>query len=93
MSFDDTNLVDLLRRHAETNPEGVFARFNGEPKTFATLNAQSDVLAARLRTRGLKAGDRVAVMMRNSAEAGAFGVPGRGMRQDVVHTYTESGET
>jgi crotonobetaine/carnitine-CoA ligase len=36
---DDTNLVDLLRLQAAHNPEGVFARFNGGPITFATLDA------------------------------------------------------
>lgn len=51
---------------AARSPEQVFARFNGEPITFAALDAMSGALAAGLRRRGLKAGDRVAVMMRNS---------------------------
>lgn len=81
MSFDDTNLVDLLRRHAGANPEGVFARFNGDPTTFSTLDARSDALARWLRGRGLRPGDHVAVMMRNSAEALAvvFGLAKAGL--------------
>lgn len=52
---------------AEQYPERIFARFNGEPITFAVLKKQSATWAAELRLRGLQPGDRVAVMMRNSA--------------------------
>jgi len=81
MSPDDTNLVDLLRLHAAHNPEGVFARFNGAPITFATLDAQSSTVAAWLRARGLKADEHVAVMMRNSVEtlAVVFGLAKAGL--------------
>ena len=66
MSPDDTNLVDLLRPHAAQNPNGVFARFNGEPITFASsIRGARPPGRAWLRSRGLKPGDRVAVMMRN----------------------------
>src|SRR3712207_5059615 len=68
MSLDNTSLADLLRLHAEKDPNGVFARFNGEPITFALLDSQSASLAAWLRSRGLRSGEHVAVMMRNSAE-------------------------
>ena len=30
MSLNDTNLADLLRLHAEKNPDGIFACFNGD---------------------------------------------------------------
>ncbi|WP_040668763.1 AMP-binding protein, partial [Rhizobium giardinii] len=51
---------------AERNPDQVFAFFNGEPITFATLKMESSAFASALRRKGLQAGDRVAVMMRNS---------------------------
>jgi len=68
MSLDDTSLADLLRLRAEHDPDGIFARFNGEPITFNLLDSQSASLAAWLRSRGLQSGEHVAVMMRNSAE-------------------------
>ncbi len=46
---------------AARKPEQVFARFNGEPITFAALDTMSAALAAELRQRGLKSGDRAAV--------------------------------
>src|SRR5919112_3629482 len=78
---DDTNLVDLLRLHAAKSPEGVFARFNGDPITFAMLDSRSSAVAAWLRSRGLKAGEHVAVMMRNSVEtlAVVFGLAKAGL--------------
>ena len=81
MSLDDINLADLLRLQAEKNPEGIFARFNGAPLTFATLNFQSSSLAAWLRSRGLQTGEHVAVMMRNSVEtlAVVFGLAKAGL--------------
>jgi len=68
MSLDDTSLADLLRLQAQKDPDGIFARFNGKPITFNLLDSQSASLAAWLRSRGLKSGEHVAVMMRNSAE-------------------------
>jgi crotonobetaine/carnitine-CoA ligase len=81
MSRDNTCLGDLLRLQAEKNPEGLFASFNGEPVSFATLDAQSSALAAWARSRGLRSGDHVAVMMRNSIEtlAVVFGLAKAGL--------------
>lgn len=81
MSLDKTNLADLLRQHAGKNPGGIFARFNGEPITFAMLDSQSSALATWLRSRGLRSGEHVAVMMRSSAEtlAVVFGLAKAGL--------------
>ncbi|KLK91347.1 AMP-dependent synthetase [Microvirga vignae] len=81
MSLAGTSLANLLRLHAEKNPDGVFARFNGEPITFAMLDSQSAALAAWLRSRGLQSGEHVAVMMRNSVEtlAVVFGLAKAGL--------------
>ncbi|TYC48300.1 ATP-dependent acyl-CoA ligase [Rhodobacterales bacterium] len=64
-----TELACFVRAFAEkarTSPEKVFATFTGTPITFGELDAMSDTFAAHLRHKGLKRGDAVAVMMRNS---------------------------
>ncbi|GLR90415.1 AMP-binding protein [Bradyrhizobium iriomotense] len=87
---------------AEQNPDRIFAKFNGQAITFATLKKHSATFAADLRFRGLQPGDRVAVMMRNSrlslavlfgiARAGAVWVPvnaqqkGEGLRYILDHS-------
>jgi len=67
MAFDDEGFVGLLRERAERDPDGLFARFEGEPLSFAGLDAMASAFAAHLHREGIVAGDRVAVMMRNSA--------------------------
>ncbi|HTZ81405.1 MAG TPA: AMP-binding protein [Stellaceae bacterium] len=76
------HLFAAKRREA---PERIFARYNGDPLTFAELGRQADGFASALRSRGIAKGERVAVMMRNSpatlavvfglAEAGVIWVP------------------
>lgn len=51
---------------AAQKPDQNFALFNGEPISFAAIERKSAALAAHLNARGLKHGDRAAVMMRNS---------------------------
>ena len=86
---------------AEAEPDRVFARFEGAPVTFGWLHAASDAVAGRLRARGLRAGDRVAVMLPNApatiavlfglAKAGVVWVPvnvahrGDGLRYILEH--------
>ncbi|WP_139976588.1 AMP-binding protein [Ochrobactrum sp. CGA5] len=86
---------------AVQKPEQIFALFNGAPITFASIDRKSAALAAHLRARGLKQGDRAAVMMRNSelslpvlfglARAGIVWVPvnaqqrGEGLRYILEH--------
>jgi crotonobetaine/carnitine-CoA ligase len=62
-------LVELLRRSAISNPDGVYARFNSKPFTYAMLDRDSDSLACAFMAQGLTKGDRVAVMMNNSLMA------------------------
>ncbi|RVI72749.1 class I adenylate-forming enzyme family protein [Sinorhizobium meliloti] len=94
--------IEEFNTKANHHPNRVFARFNGEEITFARLKTHADTLAAHLRLRGLKPGDRVAVMMRNSqfslpvlfgiARAGAVWVPinaqlkGEGLRYILAHS-------
>jgi crotonobetaine/carnitine-CoA ligase len=101
MPIDDAGFVCLLTDRAAREPERVYARFCGEAVTYASLERQSGAFAAHLRRRGIVAGDRVAVMMRNSiasisvvfglARAGVAWVPvnaqqrGEGLRYLLTH--------
>lgn len=94
-------VADFVKK-ADREPDRIFAQFNSEKITFATLKKQSATFAAELRLRGLQPGDRVAVMMRNSrlslavlfgiARSGANWVPvnaqqkGEGLRYILTHS-------
>ncbi|MFT3797642.1 AMP-binding protein [Microbacterium sp.] len=56
--------VELCR----TQPDRVFLSLDGVPYTFARIGAGADAFAHWLRVQGVSRGDRVAVMMRNSAQ-------------------------
>jgi len=81
----DEGFLHLFAAKRRDAPEGIFARFNGAPITFAALGRMADGVAAALRRRGIARGERVAVMMRNSpatlgtifglAQAGVIWVP------------------
>jgi crotonobetaine/carnitine-CoA ligase len=64
--------VPLLARRSAERPDRVFARFGGVPVTFADIARRSDAMAHWLRREGVRAGDRVALMIRNSADAVAL---------------------
>ena len=99
---DDDGFVSLLTMRAAAEPQRIYARFCGEPLTYAGLEQRSAAFAAHLRARGIVAGDRVAVMMRNSvatiavvfglARAGVAWVPvnaqqrGEGLRYLLMHS-------
>ncbi|CAO3381415.1 AMP-binding protein [Azospirillum argentinense] len=102
MSDFEEGFVRLFTQAARTGRARLFARFNGEALSFATLDRQSDGVAAELRRLGLKPGDRVALMLRNSplvlstlfglAKAGLVWVPinaqqrGEGLRYILEHS-------
>lgn len=67
MAFD--GFVDLLADRAIRDPHGVYARYEGTPVSYGELNAQACAFAAHLRRLGIRPGDRVAIMMRNSVAA------------------------
>ncbi|MBN9672012.1 AMP-binding protein [Roseibium aggregatum] len=77
--------VRSFRQKAGACPDKVFATFDGEAITFGDLDRMSDTFAAHLRGEGVRRGDAVAVMMRNSrfslailfglAKAGVVWVP------------------
>lgn len=99
---DDTGFLSLLTTQAAAEPQRIYARFCGEPVTYGEVERRSAAFAAHLRSRGIVAGDRVAVMMRNSiatiavvfglARAGVAWVPvnaqqrGEGLRYLLTHS-------
>lgn len=99
---DDDGFVSLLIARAAAEPERIYARFCGEPVSHAEIERRSAAFAAYLRACGIVAGDRVAVMMRNSiatiavvfglARAGVAWVPvnaqqrGEGLRHLLTHS-------
>ena len=65
----DEGFLTPFLRHATATPERIFARLGGSVLTFGALDTLSARLAARLRAAGVKSGDRVALMLRNSETA------------------------
>lgn len=59
------NLQDI----ALSNPDRIYARFDGAPVTFGELNQGSSSLAGWLADQGVSRGDRVGLMLRNSRDA------------------------
>ena len=62
----DDGFLPLLTRRAQTDPAGLFARYEGAPLTFGELDRMASALAAWMRAIGLVPGDAVALMIRNS---------------------------
>ena len=60
--------VSHIARHAHEKPGGVYLRFEGGSVTWAQIHERVSELAAALRERGVRAGDRVAIMMTNRPE-------------------------
>jgi crotonobetaine/carnitine-CoA ligase len=69
MTDTDDGFVALLTRRAQSNPDGVFARYEGAPLTFGELDRMATALAIWMRGRGLMPGDMVALMIANSPVA------------------------
>ena len=65
---DDGFLPRFLDLAAAT-PGRIFARIDGRPVTFGELDRRSAAFAGRLTSRGIGSGDRVALMLRNGANA------------------------
>jgi fatty-acyl-CoA synthase len=60
--------VSHIARHAHEKPGAVYLRFAGRTTTWAQIHERVSGLAAALRERGVRAGDRVAIMMTNRPE-------------------------
>lgn len=57
---------DVLSHHASRTPEAVALRFEGRETSYAGLLRAANALAARFSAEGLKPGDRVAYLGKNS---------------------------
>ena len=62
------NLGDILRANAEAEPDATAFVFAGGPVTFADHRTRGERMAAALAAAGLRRGDRVAVLSRNTRE-------------------------
>jgi fatty-acyl-CoA synthase len=60
--------VTHIARHAHAKPGAVYLRFGGASITWAQIRERIGAVAAALRERGVRAGDRVAIMMTNRPE-------------------------
>ncbi len=60
--------VSHIVRHAHAKPGSVYLRFEGTSVTWAQLHQRIGAVAAALSERGIRAGDRVAIMMTNRPE-------------------------
>ena len=60
--------VNHIARHTHAKPGAAYLRFEGRTVTWAQIHERVAVIAAALRERGVRAGDRVAIMMTNCPE-------------------------
>ena len=85
------NLIELVRHKAEQYGDKVFLLGEGGPVSYAEFDRITDRLAARLIDLGVKPGERVAVLHRNSAyvfEAYFAAVKARAVAVPVNPIYT-----
>ncbi|MDP5182363.1 long-chain-fatty-acid--CoA ligase [Blastococcus sp. BMG 814] len=96
-------MSDMLARHARTSPDVPALRFEGSGRSYAELDQRVDRLARALHARGVRTGDRVAVLALNGPETweaylagvrlGAVVVPVnfRLVADEVAYVLTDSG--
>lgn len=68
MSVNTFNLYDLFERNATIFPEGEALIFLGETTTFKALCLKINNLAGTFKSKGLKKGDRIAILALNCPE-------------------------
>ncbi|WP_345303642.1 amino acid adenylation domain-containing protein, partial [Lysobacter hankyongensis] len=64
--FEDTTFVERFERRARERPQAIAVRMGEHRLDYATLDAQANLLARRLRARGIGPGDRVASCLSRS---------------------------
>ena len=75
--YPELTLVDVVRERAGERPEAVALRFEGARTSYRSLVEQAEAFAHALEARGVKRGDRVALLLPNCpqfliAELGAW---------------------
>lgn len=63
-----TNFATILRKHAQNRPDAPALTFEGQTQSFAELDTASSRCANLLLAKGVRAGDRVAILSKNRAE-------------------------
>jgi long-chain acyl-CoA synthetase len=66
--YPDRTLIDYLDDSTRERPDHRAMLFKGAHVTYAELQAQSDALAAALHQRGIRPGDRVALLLPNAPQ-------------------------
>jgi fatty-acyl-CoA synthase len=101
--YGGAHWVDHLARHAYSNPRGIALRYEGASIDWEQLHDRVRRLAAVLSARGVRHGDRVAILMMNRPEfvetviaantIGAIAVPinFRLVRDEVAYVLGDSG--
>lgn len=64
-TYPEKTLVDFAREHARTRPDAPAVIFKGRSLSWRELDEQSDRFAGALQREGVKAGDRVALLLPN----------------------------
>jgi long-chain acyl-CoA synthetase len=92
--YPNKTLVDYLREHATSNPDAVAIVFQGARISRGTLDRLSDRFASALVRYGVRAGDRIALVLPNSpqflvAEIGAWKAGATVLPLNPLYTGTE----
>jgi fatty-acyl-CoA synthase len=102
-AFAGMTMSDQLARHARTIPDSVAFTFDGADRSYRELDERVSRLANAMAERGVRAGDRVAVLTRNGfeiveaylacARAGAICVPlnFRLVAAEIAYQLADSG--
>jgi len=69
LTYESIPAFTLLDRAAERFPKNTAIRFKNYSLTYAELHRQSEIMAANLRSHGLRPGDRISIMMPNLPQA------------------------
>jgi long-chain acyl-CoA synthetase len=91
--YPEITLIDTLRETVSIKPDFPVLWFKGEPMCAMDLEQLSNFMAAALTARGLKKGDRVALILPNSPQSfiGIFGIwKAGGIAVPINPLYTEN---
>lgn len=103
LSYENIPIHEYLDRSARKFPKRKAIIFNNWSITYAGLRKASEKIAANLREQGVRAGDRVAIMLPNTPQAimAYYGVIQAGciavmtnplyMEKELVHHFSDSG--
>ncbi len=91
--YPEITLIETLRETVQQKPEFPVLLFKGSPMSAAELERLSNAMGAALIAKGVKKGDRVALLLPNSPQSfiGLFGIwKAGGIAVPINPLYTES---